>query len=82
MEKWNEIFHESQRRLLDNAITENLFSILKRELIYQNNYKTRQQARQDIFEYIAAYYNRIRIYFTLQYKSPEDYENERKISKL
>jgi len=59
----------------DNAVAESFFSTIKIELIYQKDYKTRQQARQDIFEYIAVYYNRIRMHSTLDYKSPEDYEN-------
>ena len=66
----------------DNAVAESFFSTIKTELIYQKEYKTRKQARQDIFEYIAVYYNRIRMHSTLNYKSPEDYENERKLSKL
>lgn len=66
----------------DKAVAESFFSTIKTELIYQNNYKTRQQARQDIFEYIAVYYNRIRMHSKLNYKSPEDYENERKLSNL
>lgn len=35
-----------------------------------------------IFKYIEIFYNRIRLHSTLNYKSPEDYENERKMSKL
>jgi transposase InsO family protein len=66
----------------DNAVAESFFSTLKTELIYHNHYKTRKQARQDIFQYIAVYYNRIRMHSTLNYKSPEDYEKERKQSKL
>ncbi|RCW41712.1 integrase-like protein [Halanaerobium sp. MA284_MarDTE_T2] len=48
----------------------------------QKDYKTRKQVKQDIFEYIAVYYNRIRMHSMLNYKSPENYENERKLSKL
>ncbi|MFW6030008.1 MAG: IS3 family transposase, partial [Halanaerobiales bacterium] len=36
----------------------------------------------DIFQYIAVYYNRKRMHSTLNYKSPENYEKERKTSKL
>ena len=66
----------------DNAVAESFFSTIKTELIYQKEYKTRKQARQYIIEYIAVYYNRIRMHSTLNYKSPEDYENERILSKL
>ena len=66
----------------DNAVVESFFSTLKTELIYHNKYKNRKQARQDIFQYIAVYYCRIRLNSTLNYKSPENYEKERKQSKL
>jgi len=66
----------------DNAVAESFFSTLKTELIYHNKYKNRKQARQDIFQYIAVYYNRIRMHSTLNYKSPKDYEKESKQSKL
>lgn len=82
MEKWYKILNESLRRLLDNTVAESFFSTIKAELIYQKDYKTRKQARQDTFEYIAVYYNRIRMHSTLNYKSPEDYENKGKLSKL
>ena len=64
----------------DNAVAESFFFTIKTKLIYQKEYKTRKQARQDVFEYIAVYYNRIRMHSTLDYK--KDYENERKLSKL
>jgi len=60
----------------DNAVDDKI------ELIYQKDYKTRKQKRQVILEYIAVYYNRIRMHLILNYKSPENYENERKLSKL
>jgi transposase InsO family protein len=66
----------------DNAVAESFFSTLKTELIYRKKYKNRNQARQDIFQYIEIYYNKIRMHSTLDYKSPENYENERKPSKL
>ena len=82
---WNNNMKSSMSRkgdCWDNAVAESFFSTLKTELIYQNNYNTRQKARQDIFQYIAVYYNRKRMHSTLDYKSPENYENERKLSKL
>lgn len=66
----------------DNAVAESFFSTLKTELIFHNKYQNRKQAKRDIFEYIEIYYNRIRMHSTLDYKSPEEYENERKTSKL
>lgn len=66
----------------DNAVSESFFGTLKTELIHHNNYITRAQARRDIFEYIEVFYNRFRMHSTLNYKSPEKYENERKATKL
>ncbi|PRX18126.1 integrase-like protein [Orenia metallireducens] len=65
-----------------NAVAESFFGTLKNELIHHKVYQTRRQARQDIFEYIEVFYNRFRMHSTLNYKSPEDYENERKTTKL
>jgi putative transposase len=47
-------------RCLDNAVAESFFHTLKTELVYQHRYRTREEARLAIFEYIAAFYNRIR----------------------
>ena len=44
----------------DNAVTESLFSTIKKELIYRFSFKTRLQAKSAIFEYIEVFYNRIR----------------------
>jgi len=66
----------------DNAVAESFFSSLKTELIYHNRYQYRSQTRQDIFEYIEVFYNKDRLHSYLDYKSPEEYENERKTSKL
>ena len=84
-ELWKNTMRSSMSRkgdCWDNAVAESFFSTLKTELIYHNKYKNRKQARQDIFQYIAVYYNRIRMHSTLNYKSPENYEKERKQSKL
>jgi len=45
MEKWNKIFDEPKRRLLDNAVAESFFSTIKTELIYQKDNK--QENRQN-----------------------------------
>ena len=44
------------------------------ELVHHTVYKTRNQARADIFFYIEAFYNRQRRHSTLGYVSPETYE--------
>jgi len=58
----------------DNACVESFFGTLKRELVYQRRYVTREEARQDIFEYIEVFYNRQRRPSTLGYHSPAEYE--------
>jgi putative transposase len=58
----------------DNAVAESFFGTLKREEINLAHYQTRQQARQAIFEYIEAFYNRTRIHSTLGYLSPVVFE--------
>ena len=64
----------------DNAVAESFFKIIKTELIYQNTFFTRDQARQQIFEYIESYYNGIRRHSTLGYKTPAQYERLKKVA--
>ena len=58
----------------DNACVESFFGTLKRELVYHRHYATREDATQDIFEYIEVFYNRKRRHSTLGYDSPAEYE--------
>ena len=44
----------------DNAVAESFFKTLKVELIYHNEYKTKQEAALSIFEYIETWYNKNR----------------------
>ena len=59
---------------LDNAVAESFFGTLKNELVYHEDYKTRAQARQSIFEYIEVFYNRKRRHAFLSYMTPVEYE--------
>lgn len=59
---------------LDNAVAESFFHTLKTELYYHRHYRTREEARLDVFDFIAAFYNRTRLHSTLGYHSPEEYE--------
>lgn len=43
----------------DNAAAEGFFGMLKRERVYRRRYRTHEEARQDIFDYIERFYNRI-----------------------
>ena len=58
----------------DNAPMESFFATLKRELIHFRTYRTRDEARADIFEFIEVFYNRQRLHSALGYCSPADYE--------
>ena len=62
----------------DNAPMESFFGAMKSEWIYgSRKYRTREEARADIFKYIEIFYNRKRLHSGLGYKSPETYEKER-----
>ncbi len=41
----------------DNAVAESFFNLLKRERIRRKKYKTREEARRDVFDYIEFFYN-------------------------
>lgn len=58
----------------DNACAESFFSTLKMEEVYRQTYKTKEEARRSIFEYIAVFYNRQRSHSFLDYLSPASYE--------
>ena len=60
----------------DNAAMEAFFGRLKVELIYAENYKTVNEARAGIFEYIELFYNRVRRHSALGYKSPVEFEEK------
>ena len=54
----------------DNAVAESFFKTLKTEWIYGKNFRTKNQAAQDIFYYIEIWYNRKRIHSYLNYNTP------------
>ena len=58
----------------DNAVSESFFHSLKTELVHHENYQTKAQANQSIFEYIEIFYNRKRLHSSNNYMSPVDYE--------
>ena len=58
----------------DNACVESFFGTLKKELIHHRRYVTREEAKQEIFEYIEVFYNRMRRHSTLGYYSPAEFE--------
>lgn len=58
----------------DNAPSESFFHTLKVELVHHRRYRTREAAKQDIFEYIEVFYNRQRRHSTIGYHTPLGYE--------
>ena len=60
----------------DNAAKESFFHTLKTELIHHEHYRTRDEAKASVFDYIEAFYNRIRLHSTLGYRSPVRFELE------
>lgn len=58
----------------DNAVVESFFHTLKVERLHAVRYKTRNEAKQDLFEYIEVWYNRQRRHSSLDYSSPVEYE--------
>lgn len=58
----------------DNAVMESFFSTLKCEWVHHQDYRSRLEARLDIFDYIAGFYNPVRLHSTLGYLSPNQYE--------
>lgn len=58
----------------DNAAMESFFHTLKTEHVYFEWYRTREEAKQSIFEYIEVFYNRKRRHSTLGYLAPAIFE--------
>jgi len=58
----------------DNAVAESFFSSLKKERVRRKIYKTRDEARAEIFDYIEVFYNKTRRHSHLGGLSPEAFE--------
>ena len=58
----------------DNAAMESFFSSLKTERIARRIYRTRDEARADVFDYIERFYNTRRRHSTIGYLSPMEFE--------
>jgi len=64
----------------DNAVAESFFHTLKVELTHHEQFKTRDEAKGKIFEYIEVYYNRLRMHSANDYLSPVDYEEAQRVA--
>jgi putative transposase len=60
---------------LDNAYIESFWATLKKELVHQTTFATREEARAAIFEFIEVFYNRYRLHSSLGYISPASFES-------
>ena len=58
----------------DNAVMESFFSSLKTERVARKVYRTRDQARADVFDYVERFYNPRRRHSTIGYLSPMEFE--------
>lgn len=60
----------------DNACTELFFSSLKKDKLYGRKFRTRNDARIEIVEYIELFYNSRTLHSTLGYISPKEYKSD------
>jgi len=67
---------DEAKKSYDNALVESFISTIKCELIKRRTWKTRDQARLAVFQYIETFYNPRRRHSALGYRSPADYELE------
>jgi transposase InsO family protein len=58
----------------DNAAMESFFSSLKTERTARKTYRTRDEAKADVFDYIELFYNVKRRHSTIGYMSPLEFE--------
>jgi len=68
--------HSRKGNPYDNALMESFYRTLKRELVDNAGFRTRDQARQDIFKYIELYYNSKRKHSALGYMAPRQFEEK------
>ena len=64
----------------DNAVAESFFNLLKRERIRRRTYRTREEARQDVFDYIEMFYNPKRKHARNGMLSPVEFERRQKMT--
>ena len=58
----------------DNAPMGSFFASLQKELVHDEDYRRRAEARASLLEYIEVFYNRIRRHSSLGDRSPAEYE--------
>ena len=80
--KAHNLEHSMSRRgnCHDNAVVESFFNLLKRERIRRRTYRSRNEARQDVFDYIEMFYNPIRKHVRNGMLSPVEFERQQNMS--
>ena len=58
----------------DNALCESFFATLECELLERRRFKTQEEARSAVFEFLEGWYNRHRRHSALGYLSPAEFE--------
>ena len=66
----------------DNAAMESFFSSLKTERIGSKVYRSRDDARADVFDYIERFYNPVPRHSTIGYLSPVEFERKVGLAQL
>ena len=64
----------------DNAAMESFFSSLKIERTARKVYRSRNDAKADVFDYVERFYNPTRRHSTLGYLSPIQYEQQTRLA--
>ena len=67
---------EVKFRCATRPVAESFFHLLKTELTYHYRWLNYQAAHRSLFEYIEIFYNRERSHSTLNYVSPDQYEQQ------
>ena len=75
------LVHSMSRRgnCHDNAVAESFFNLLKRERVRRRTYRTRDEARQDVFDYIEMFYNPTHKHVRNGMLSPVEFERRHQI---
>lgn len=79
--KHHNLEHSMSRRgnCHDNAVAESFFNLLKRERIRRRTYRTREEARQHVFDYIEMFYNPKRKHVRNGMLSPVEFERQQEM---
>lgn len=74
LDEYDMISSISRKGNCDNACIKAFHSVIKKEWIFHEKYRTRAQAEVSILDYILHFYNCKRIHGTISYKTPIAYE--------